>query len=364
MKKEILKLFTCENGIVLSKNVMDRLVECIKDREDLESFYAHFKEKFNTSSLELEQIDQLLSKSYDKLDSYIIKNTKYTEMDFYSKYDLFRSKIMWKITPISLLEDEDGVIFGILYRNKTGKFILEDDHESIIVNFDDVKNDGFVFENMFVGLSGCKIIDNNNDSFFCVYEIILPDIQVNKSKNNFLKKNNSKICIFGGVENTLFIKNVIERENPDFSVVSTHLKLNFENLGTVLVTSSKKDESLLPSKMQNISNPFILELFDSKIGFIDCELFKERSKGVFFNKNPLESFLKSILSQNNLNPFCSSDLYISEFPNIFIISQSTYPQVIDIDSVKIVSLPDDNKSYAVLDFNNNRFEVVCENINV
>lgn len=359
MKKEIYRLFTLENGIIMTMPVLSYLSECIRDCESLGNFFASFKAKFNTSTIDFGQIEQILSHDPEERDSYIVKTFRYVQKDLSKDFERFRSQISGKITPISLLEvGVESLIFGIFYRDKCGMLVLEDDHEVVGLCFDSVSNNVFVFEGMFVGVRGTK------RELFDVSEIVLPTFTANSSQNSFLDRSKMKICVFGCGENqTEFIKSILDVERPNIAVVSANRAIDLDSFGEsgakTVVFSCRCDESFLPSQTQGVSNPFMIELFDTKISFIDYDLFRARQEGVFLSTSPVNSFLKSLLSQSSINPFAKSDMSIPEFPNVYVVSQSACPLVLDVDGIKFVSLPSTSKgAYAVLDFQNDRFEVV------
>lgn len=358
MKKDIYRLFTLENGIIMTMPVLDHLSERIKDCESLASFFSCFKSKFNTSTIDLGQIEQILSHSPEERDSYTIRTFRYAQRDLSKDFERFRNQISGKITPISLLEPGvESLIFGIFYRDKRGRLVLEDDHEVVELCLDGVSNDVFVFENMFLGIRGTM------EKVFGACEIVLPAFAVNSSQNSFLDNSKVKICVFGCCTGqTAFVRSILDAERPDIAIVSTNEAVGdvLGKAGTKLVVfSCRCDGSFLPSQTQKVSNPFILELFDTQISFIDHDLFKARQEGIFFNGNPVDSFLRSVLSQGSLNPFTRSDMSVPAFPNVYVVSQSTCPLVLEVDGVKFVSLPPAGEgAYAVLDFLNGRFEVV------
>lgn len=119
-----------------------------------------------------------------------------------------------------------------------------------------------------------------------------------------------------------------------------------------------EDSDLLPDNMFGMSNPFLLETFDCLFGFIAADVFRNRRNGLFFNDSPMDSFLKSIISQNSLYPFGNCRLSISDFPNVLIILQDFHPMVKTVDSVKILSLPSfKDGCYAVLNLFAETFEI-------
>lgn len=376
MQKEIYKRFTLENGIIISMPALNYISEHIATLEELQALISAFKSKFNTSSVEIKQIEQILNNKKEASSFSIIK-FKYKQRKFSDEFEKYKALINRMVFPISTLEiDSISTIYGILYKNKRGSYVIEDDHDAIELNFSKTNGDSFVFENMFLAAKGCKrtasmdmLCNSTGDScYFEVTEIILPSFIPNTLKNNFLDDIKKKICVFGSFETEkYFIDSVIKRESPDIVIISTKkpdLKKEFSNWnGKVICCSCKEDGSFLPSQTQEVSNPFVLELYDKSIGFIDSEFFRNRQNGMFINgQNLIESFLKSYLSQSSLDPFSRSDMYLNEMPNFIIFSQNTYPFVLDVEGIKFISVPPfKEKAYGILDFKCHKFEIAYYN---
>lgn len=129
----------------------------------------------------------------------------------------------------------------------------------------------------------------------------------------------------------------------------------------MICCSCSSDKSFLPSQEQAVSNPFVLDLADASIGFIDSDFFRNRQLGTFTKGNLIESFLKSVLSQSSLDPFSRSAMRLQEMPRFIVLAQKTYPAVLDVENVKFISLPPaGDRAYAVLDFKTDNFQVVCD----
>jgi hypothetical protein len=159
-----------------------------------------------------------------------------------------------------------------------------------------------------------------------------------------------------------FIKSIISLENPDLSIFSVKNDKNMEILKNefqnAIICPSRQFMRHIPMNLQNTTNPFLIDAFNRSIAFIDYNVFEHRKDGLFFNKDPVESFLKSIVSQSSILPFSGSDFSVSRFPNIVIISQDLHPMVLDVDCIKFISLPSTkDRYYAILDLNENIFEV-------
>lgn len=359
MKRHVYQLFTIENGIMLTTPVLDYIANNFKDLETIESLLRAFKSRYNDSSITLEHIKALSEAKSEECDA-IFKTLqfKYVQKDFSKRFEALKSTLNIKITPISLLEEgTEQTIFGIFYKGRNESYCIEDDHDVIELNLDSVQNDVFVFENMFVCAKGVK------SAVFSVVEFILVPFNIHKANNSFLKDKKLKICVFGSLGNDLkFAKNVLSEEKPELCIISTSNPAISKELSefctNIVVCPQKADCSYLPYKRDDTSNPFLLETRNSMIGFLDFDLFNFRKNGLFFNENQMEAFFKSIISQESICPFSGSDLSISHFPNIMIISQSYQPVVLDVEGVKFMSLPSSEDGYyGIVDFNNAVFEI-------
>ncbi|ELA42268.1 uncharacterized protein VICG_00667 [Vittaforma corneae ATCC 50505] len=366
MKKEVFRLFTIENGIMLSAPVLEYISNNFKDIDSIHALLKSFQARFNTASLSLDQVKELSMQPNNKsgkeraFNNLELKTFKYCSVDFYKCFQDLSLRLRVNAISLSLLQEGvEKVIFGIFSRSRNGKYLIEDDYDVIEVDLSDVQSDGFLFENMFVGLKGIKSGD------FKVKELILPKYPVHIPSNNLELIKNAKICVFGCFDGEFeFVKTVLSIETPDFCIVSVKNSINgsaFEELcSNVIICPSRFDAEYIPFNLNNISNPFLINIFNNLIGFIDYNLFEHRKNGMVFNNNHIESFLKSILSQGSICPFAGSDFSVPYFPSIMIISQDFHPLVLDVEGIKFISLPPvKEKCYAVLDFNNDLFEVKC-----
>lgn len=359
MKREIYRLFTIENGIRLSTAVLDYLSTNFKDLAGLASLLKSFKAQYSTDSISLDQIKNLsIQKSTTQSSLFNVKSFKYIQKDLCKEFERVKSNLNLQITPISLLEkDTSQVIFGIFFKGKDEKYAIEDDYDIIELDLSNIKADVFLFENMFVCFKGTKAVD------FLVSDIILPSCNIYKNTNGFLKDIGLKICAFGSFNDEIdFVRTVLENETPDICLISSSNTFDASSISdlcqNIILCSSRTDHSYLPSQLQNVSNPYLIETFKHLIGFLDADAFENRKTGLFFNENHMESFLRTFSSQQSIFPFSGSDLYVPYFPNIMIISQDSYPIVVDIDGIKFMSLPPVKDGYfAFLDLSNNLFEI-------
>ncbi|KAM0681353.1 hypothetical protein GINT2_000553 [Glugoides intestinalis] len=361
MKKEIYQLLTIENGIRLSTVVLNYLSENLRDIAELTALLKLFKAQYNTDSISLDQIKNLsIQKKETQSSLFNVKSFKYIQKDLAKEFERVKSNLSLQITPISLLESNTKqVIFGIFFKGKDGRYAIEDDYDIIELDLSNVKADVFLFEDMFVCLKGVKSSD------FCVDEVILPPCSIYNSTNGFLKDIGLKICAFGSFNDEIdFVRSVLINKTPDICLISCSNPFDSSSISdicpNIIVCSSSTDKSYLPSQVQQISNPYLIETFKHLICFLDADVFENRKTGLFFNENHMEAFLRTLASQQSLCPFSGSDLYVPYFPNIMIIAQDSYPVVLDVDGIKFMNLPPVKDHYfAFLDFSNNLFEIKC-----
>lgn len=365
MKKEIFQLFTIENGILLSNQALEYISTNFSDINSLEKLLKSCKLKFNSSSISLEQIKEIVSQKTAEQNLIEIKTFKYHPRELLKDFTKISGTINLNITPISILqEDVEEIIFGLFYKNSNGKYLLEDDHNLIEIDLKNVKNDVFLFENMFVGLKGVK------QECFKVNEIILPPLNVHSLLSDPKIYKNSKICVFGCYNSEeSIIKRAILTESPDFCIISTKNEIDLSNLKdlcpNLIQCPSRQSCKYIPVSSNNISNPFLFEIFNNLVGFIDFNLFDYRKDGLFLNNKPIESFLRSVFSQGTICPFSGSDFSIPEIPNVLIISQDFHPLVLKVEGITFMSLPPvGENSYALLDFENDIYEVKYINSNI
>jgi hypothetical protein len=452
MKKAIYNAFTIENGIILTNPVISYISTKVNSLEDISSLLANFKLKFNSSQISIEQVDSLLClnkienknffslKTYEKFqvrdlikefesskkrsffNSAYIKNVKENEQTHNNEDVNVQENKLAK--GISLLEGGEEIIFGIFYRNRKGTFSLEDDYDVIELDLNGIENDSFLYDGMFVGLSGTlrPVINNVNENVFAVKKVLLLDSTTSFKQNNFLENKKIKICIFNSFDIN-FIFSILMKYTPELTIIFSENSLKLEKLKDFKIILIKRsfiedelDECIFREKnnreilkgiiensvengvengtrgslisrelersMEKLAersvekskfikndsfsislheNPLVVELFDVSIACISTDLFKNRQNGLFFNKNPLESFLKSIISQNSLFPFGNLNFSVEEFPNFLIILQDFHPVVLDVNNfekkgVKVMSLPKEGY-FGLLDFKEDIYEI-------
>lgn len=363
MEKHIYSLFTSENGIRMSADVLKYISERVGTAGELEVFLASFRTRFNTSTIDREQVDRIISDKQTVKDFFLVHPAVYRPHRLSHRYECFKRLMGSTLTPISLLEDgSKSVIFGIFYKNRSGTCVLEDDHGITGLDLSGCRDDMFLFENMFLAAEGRR-----EGGVFAVEGLIRPPVRVYSGRNNFLEQKSTKICLFGCfTDQHALVDQVVDRHRPGICILSACVpcKETYKSpLTHVITCPCRCRASFLPDRSDRLSatNPFTLELHGLRIAFMDHDIFRHKAGGVFCNKEPLESFLRSFLSQYSYNPFSSVDLSIDVLPNVFILSQEFYPFVLDIDGVQVVSLLSlRDGAFGVIDTETRRIEIVTE----
>lgn len=366
MKKEIFQMFTIDNGIRLSAPVLEYISNNFKDIESVQDLLDSFKANFDTPSISLDQIKELNEQKISGGGKdggrviFELKMFRHQPINFHRRFLDLTSRLSVKPMPVSFLQEGvERKIFGIFFRNRNGKFTIEDDYGTINVDLSDVQSDGFLFDNVIVGMKGIKSGD------FKVKELFWPKIPVYSPPTSLELCKNAKMCVFGCFNGeSEFIKTVLSIESPELCIVSVKEDADpravKDIFPKVIICPTRFDREYIPFRQNNASNPFVITVFNHLIGFIDYNLFEHRRSGLVFNENNLESFLRAVFSQGAICPFGGSDFFMPAFPNIMIVSQNFHPLVLDIEGFKFVSLPPiQERCYAVLDFNNGIFEVKC-----
>lgn len=397
MQRNVYDLFTLEHGIRMTPDALKYISGHVGGSDELRAFLGSFKSKFNTSEITVDQAEQILTKRQDEEELFIVHPTAYRPRQLSMQYDHFKRRIAATLSPISLLEEGmQSTIFGIFYRNRSGMPVLEDDHGVTVLGLAGCGSDLFLHENMFLALVGRKEGD-----VFMVESSILPSVRnaagggsvgtspggegqhtpehvqpaappngyAPSARNNFLVDRPVKICVFGCyTDQQHLLDGVAERHRPDIAVVTlcTGNKVPYASSATkVVLCPCRCSGGLLPSRAgpsaggTSTTNPFMLELHGKKIAFIDCNLFAYKGSGIFCNKQPLESFLRSIHSQQSYNPFAPCDLSLCSVPSIFVVLQDFYPFVIDVEGVRMVSvLPVRDGTCVLVDTSDGTVEVI------
>lgn len=370
MKKAIYELFTAENGIRMSAEVLEYISECAVDGTALKAILHSFKTRFNTATIDIAQVDQIINQQQEKKTFFRVHASPYRQNTLAARYESMKQSMGFLPVPISLLEEGvKNTIFGIFYKSRSGACVLEDYHGIVELDISGSGTDMFLFENMFVAAEGVL-----RGSVFAVEVFIRPPIAPYNKQNNFLVQKDAKICLFGcfnsqstsasGKTAREIIDKAVVSHCPDIVIMSVcpDNKEIYDNpLVRTITCPCRHSESYLPAKSKNTTatNPFTLELFDRKISFIEHPIFEHKSRGIFCNQSPLESFLRSVISQRSYNPFAKCDMSYADTPNIIVISQDFYPLVMDVDGIQVVSLlalSDD--SYAVIDTASNKVEII------
>lgn len=405
MRKRFLKIFTSQNGIILTKEALACLESNIKSEGAALALLQRFKSKFNTSSITPENIQELLIDSPDELAFFKIEKTKYNRIPLSRRYEEIKKRFSLEITSISMLSpDEPSVIFGLFYFGLKNEPILEDDHGVVRIRLNDSISDAFLYENIFVGLEGylvptdqelrndesddqnTKKLKYNKDTNytseikereFNVKRVIYPTLPINKATNSLLVNKSIKLCAFSCLtSNIKLVEDAIKRFNPEMIIYSACIKkipaINFT--GTQIVFPCRCNESYIPERptfefretdrLIQASNPFSIEFYNLRISFIDANIFKHKENGIFCGANPLDSFISAVTSQHiyNLVGGCDTTNTISN--DIIVLFQDFYPLIKNINGIRIVSLPKLNEcAYMYLDTANATLEIINKDTN-
>lgn len=350
MKKRVFQLFTIENGILLPTPVLEYIAGRFTDVESLRGLLRRCKAKFATPSLSMAQVLEVSNqKEGSRFD---ITSFKFAAADLNTAFQTLYLHVGATATQISLLKDGvEQLIFGLFFRDRGGRYALEDEHDVIELDLSGVEDEAFLFDNMFVGLVGAKA------GIFVVKRIVLPKFPVVPPHVG-----SAKICIFSCYSgDAAFVRDVLARESPDLCVISAEEEKGHEFEGAcanITICPSRAQCEFLPARFGSVSNPLVLEAVGNQIAFLDYNMFEQRKTGVSFNGADVEAFVRAVISQGSLCPFAGSNLSVPVFPNVFVIAQDFQPLVTDVDGVKVVSLPPVKNGYfGVLDFSQSLFEV-------
>ncbi|KAI5150912.1 hypothetical protein ENBRE01_1778 [Enteropsectra breve] len=369
MKNYIYSIFTAKNKIRMSKDTLEYIESICAREEDANALLELYKENCSNHIISIEEIKQIKEKGRDVAKPrYTVKEKRYTPQDYIARYEKYKEDLKYPIAAIvSLEEDAQENIFGILYRNKLNRFILEDPLGEIEIDISGCKEDAFLFENMFVGFRGCK-----RNGFFMVEQILLMDKHHHRKNNNSDKDDGGfKIGIAGCLfKNRVILKNskishYLEENKLDLLIISVcpsdqnennillentsiEQKIAQERLeGKVVLMPCRCHRQLLPHKMQKrgsqentqetmTSNPFTLEVGGKNIAIIDANIFDYRKSGIFLGENPLECFVRSYLSQDEFDPF--GEIRMEMHADIVVVLQDYINVIMEVDGIWFVSL--------------------------
>ena len=364
MKKLIYKVFTKENGIKMNMEVLDHISNKLTDVNSINNFLIAYKSKYTGQTLQLSQVDELLKTKRSEKAFYQVVNFNFKRRNMSTVLEQFKKRESGEITRISLLETKiSEKIFGVFYLNKMNEPVLEDEHDVIRLNFDTCKNNGFLHNNIFVGLKGYK-----HKNLFSVEEICLPEPIYKTHTNKFLDTKNIKICIINECDNFEDkIDEIYKNHTPNLFLSSFRSEHNLPNFPTHVILCKKTNNNILPVKIDkesiktnaNISsNPCLIETHNKQILFIDFDMIKYRETGLFCNDEPFDEFWKTFLSQTSANPFIKMDLSLDSVPNYIVIANDTRAYVKKIYNTVIVSLPDLKRNkYAIIDIEKDQAEI-------
>lgn len=363
MKKQIYSLFTSENGVRMSADVMEYISEQIGTVDELRTFLASFRARFNTSTIDRGQVDRIIGDREAAKDFFLVHPAVYRPARLSHRYETIKRMMGAAPASISMLEDgRRSVIFGVFYRDRSGGCVIEDDHGVVELELTGCRSNMFLFENMFLAAEG-----HRRNGVFAVDEFVRPPIRVYSRQNSFLEQRGAKICLFGCfTDQHALVDRAIDQYRPDICVVTACASgrgVYESGITRVVTCPCRCTRNFLPDRDARLTttNPFTLELHGQKIVLMDHDVFRYKEGGVFCGREPLESFLRSFLSQYSYNPFLSMDLSIDELPNIFVLLQEFYPFVQDIDGVQVVSLLSlRDGAFAVIDTGTGHVEIVSK----
>ncbi|KAL6120652.1 hypothetical protein NUSPORA_02583 [Nucleospora cyclopteri] len=342
-------------------DVLDHISQKLTDVASIKSFLNAYKIRYNGNSLNIEQADEILEMKTSERDFFQVTPFKFKHRNFTKDFEFFKQFVPGGIKRISLLK-EDGEcckIFGIFYRGKNDKMVIEDEHDFIELNLEKCKDNLFLAENMFVCVKGTK-----EDEQFYVINAFLPKPPLATHCNKFLEKKPLKICFFSNfTTEDDFIKRAVKLHTPNLIVMSVRKELNNKKFHVpTIICRTENPACLLPVqneiKRENIScyshktnksfikstNPCLIEIYDKTILFLDYNICKYKEEGVFLNENPLESFIRGFISQLSANPFSKSGLRLKTQPDFIILAQNVKPFVLKVDNTIVISIPYINKN--------------------
>ena len=88
MKKDIYRIFTTENGIRMSMDTMNYILENYSSIYSIESLLFSFKNQFNTPFIEIMQIKEIQNLKISENPFFKVQNFKYKELDLSEKKNL------------------------------------------------------------------------------------------------------------------------------------------------------------------------------------------------------------------------------------------------------------------------------------
>lgn len=89
----------------------------------------------------------------------------------------------------------------------------------------------------------------------------------------------------------------------------------------------------------SLGNPIFINVNNKMIVLYCNELYKAKETGTFFGKNHVQSFIKTYISQYDINPFSKPHVYIKNIPDAYIIFQNSYSCIEKIENVFFISVP-------------------------
>lgn len=370
MRERIYRNFSRENNIVLSSEVLEYLEKNVAGEDLLKSVSMEYRRRKGPKIADLRLLQDIVeSFGARSQDIYNIIGQEFKRMDYPSKYKYLRERVGREITPIYMLGEEPGTLFGCYYRDRRGREVIEDDGDVIPLDMSNCKGDVFLCDNIFIAIQGRRVGQE-----FVAMKTHLPRIEKMACRKSRAPRDALKILFFSDFRmnevNGGILRKILARIPADVVVIMGRLcserssgiayssfmaglrPSNTQGQDPDIILCPDADDvypSLLPKNIsvpgnyskgvKAATNPFILEAGGLSIGVIREDIFRYREKGTFIGENYVESFAKTVLSQYSFNPFGISNLDMDGIPDVFVAGQDLYPFVTSVDGVMFVSCP-------------------------
>ncbi|KAF9762266.1 hypothetical protein NGRA_2134 [Nosema granulosis] len=328
MEKYIFQKFTIENKILLSPDSMDILKKNIKNKTDIDEIVYKYKEVENSSTINIESLRNVIKKFYahEEIINFKIIPWVYKREQPSGRYNFIKSKIDEPVRQIHELDQNEADIFGIIYKNKKNIFVIEDESGVIELDFGNV--DCFIVDFVFLILRGRK-----EGEVFVVNEVKYPswtqkDFKSTNSISNGTVSDFTKTILF-------FYGNFsgdINFENSEVFLMCPENKFVREE-------AKHRGINIVDIDEYSVGNPIFINVNNKNMVVYCNELFKSKEEGRFFGKQHIKSFIKTYISQYDINPFNKPHMYIETIPDAFIVFQKSYSCLETVQNVFFISVP-------------------------
>lgn len=322
MEKFIFKKFTIENRILLTSESLQLLKDNVKCNEDVDQIIFKYKEMDPSSSINMEVLRKVIDNFYlqeEKVD-FTITPWVFRRSSYIERYNLLKSKVHETLKAVHELNEEESCIFGILYKNKNSKFVLED--ESGVIEVELRNTDCFITDFVFLILQGHKVKDR-----FEVDNVKYPLWSNEEVKRQDIVECKKSILFFYG------------RCIDDIDTDTSEVFLVDPESNKVREDALNRGFNIVELDKYSLANPREVKVNNKKIILFCNELYKAKEIGTFFGKNLVQSFIKTYISQYDINPFGKPHMYIESIPDAYIIFQQSYSCIEKIDNVFFISVP-------------------------